>query len=459
MTALIEPRVLKGFRDFLPAAEIERRGLVERIEAVFRGFGYAPIDTPALEYTEILLGKGGGETEKQVYRFSDHGGRDVALRFDLTVPFARFAAEHRASLTFPFKRYHIAKVWRGENTQRGRYREFTQCDFDCIGSDGVAADFEILMMMKEALAAAGAGGLTIRLNHRGLFNRFLQTIGAAAKAVEILRAVDKLAKIGRDETLKLLAAELDQKRAELIVNYVETKGSWDETLDALATAAGGDNPDSERLRTLRGFMFDAGVQDVFVIDPSITRGLDYYTGIVFETFLDNMPSIGSVCSGGRYDNLSGLYSKEPLSGVGSSIGLDRLIAALEALGMAANRETYAELAVICVDEGQSGAYQRIAQKFRSEGIPTEVFFEAKKQGVQFALAEKKGVRWALIPAARLGQGGAKEAEDDTVTLRDLRTRRNIEALSVSAAIAFIRNQKILKEERICKDETGTRVSD
>lgn len=446
MASLIEPRVLKGFRDFLPAAEIERRGIAERVEAVFRSFGFAPIDTPALEYAEILLGKGGGETEKQVYRFNDSGGRDVALRFDLTVPFARFAAEHRAELTFPFRRYHIAKVWRGENTQRGRYREFTQCDFDCIGSDSAAADFEILLIMKEALAAAGAGRVTIRLNHRGLFNRFLQRMDAAAKSVEILRAVDKLSKIGRDAVLTLLSGELDGERAEAILRYVETTGGWDETLDAMTAASGGDNPDSRRLRALRGFMLDAEIADTFVIDPAITRGLDYYTGIVFETLLDDMPSIGSVCSGGRYDNLSGLYTRESLSGVGSSIGLDRLIAALQADGRTATRETYAELAVICVDGERGGLYQRIAQCFRAAGIPTLVFLEAKKQSSQFAQAEKQGIPWALIPPSG--------APDEPVTLRDLKTRRNSEGLSLSAAIDFL---KFSKKNQ--KDETGTRESD
>ncbi|MDR3357060.1 MAG: histidine--tRNA ligase [Spirochaetaceae bacterium] len=438
MFHLIEPRVLKGFRDFLPAAEIERRDLIARVEAVFRGFGFVPIDTPALEYAEILLGKGGGETEKQVYRFNDSGGRDVALRFDLTVPFARFVAEHRSLLPMPFKRYHIARVWRGENTQRGRYREFTQCDFDCIGSNCAAADAEILLIMKEALDAAGAGPFTIRLNHRGLFTRFLQTLDAAGRSVEVLRAVDKLSRIGRDGVLELLAGELGDKRAERIVSYVETKGGWDETLDAMTEAAGGDNPDALRLRELRGFLRDTGVQDVFTLDPAITRGLDYYTGIVFETLLDGLPGIGSVCSGGRYDDLCGLYSREALSGVGSSIGLDRLIAALEASGGMAKRETYAELAVVCVDEGKGGLYQRIARIFRAEGIATEVFFEAKKHGSQFALAEKKGIRWALVPSGGCADGGG---DCGPVVLRDLAARRNGVELSVKEAIAFLKSVK------------------
>ncbi|MDR2841838.1 MAG: ATP phosphoribosyltransferase regulatory subunit, partial [Spirochaetaceae bacterium] len=201
---LITPKVLKGFRDFLPLQEIERRTLTEKVELVFRAFGFVPIDTPALEYTDILLGKGAGETEKQVYRFTDNGGRDVSLRFDLTVPFARFVAEHRTQLVFPFKRYHIAKVWRGENTQKGRYREFTQCDFDIIGSDSAGADFEILFMMKNALASCGAGDITIRVNHRGLFNRFLTRLGADSKLTDILRVVDKISKIGSDAVLETL---------------------------------------------------------------------------------------------------------------------------------------------------------------------------------------------------------------------------------------------------------------
>jgi histidyl-tRNA synthetase len=430
--ALIEPRVLKGFRDFLPSAEIERRGLIERVEKVFRGFGFAPIDTPALEYAGVLLGKAGGETEKQVYRFTDNGGRDVALRFDLTVPFARFVAEHRASLSMPFKRYHIAKVWRGENTQRGRYREFTQCDFDCIGSDSAAADFEILLMMKEALAAAGSPPVTIRLNHRGLFNRFLQKIGASEQAAEILRVVDKLSKIGAGEVLGQLSAALDDERARLICGYIEKRDSWDETLAAMTLAAGGDNPDSRRLETLRSFMAETGTEGIFVLDPSITRGLDYYTGIVFETFLNDMPAIGSVCSGGRYDSLTALYSAERLSGVGASIGLDRLIAAFEALGKTAGRETYAEAAVICADEARGGAYQRIAQRLRAAGIRCEVFFEAKKQTAQFALAEKRGIRWALLPSG----GGT----DGAVTLRNLAERRNSDALSIEDAITFLKSQ-------------------
>jgi histidyl-tRNA synthetase len=425
MSAIIEPRVLKGFRDFLPPAEIERRLLVEKIEASFRSFGFLPIDTPALEYAEILLGKGGGETEKQIYRFADHGGRDVALRFDLTVPFARFLAEHRPDIALPFKRYHIAKVWRGENTQRGRYREFTQCDFDTVGSDTAAADFEILLMIRHTLNRIDAGDVTIRVNHRGLFNRFLERTGVADKSAAILRTVDKLAKVGPDATREELEAIAGKDAARDILGYIEDRGSFAETLAALTAAAGGPCAESERLSLIRRFMIDTGTEDSFVLDPSITRGLDYYTGIVYETFLKDLPGIGSVCSGGRYDDLAGLYSKEKLSGVGSSIGLDRLVAALESLGKLRGQGSYAQVAVACVRAEQGGIVQALAQRLRDAGINCEVFLEEKKLPRQYSAAEKKGIPWMIIPDDSDTAGGS-------LTLRNLATRENREGLDIGA---------------------------
>jgi histidyl-tRNA synthetase len=431
MSTIIEPRVLKGFRDFLPPAEIERRLLVEKIEASFRSFGFVPIDTPALEYADILLGKGGGETEKQIYRFTDHGGRDVALRFDLTVPFARFLAEHRADLALPFKRYHIAKVWRGENTQRGRYREFTQCDFDTVGSDTAAADFEILLMIRQTLTRIDAGDVTIRVNHRGLFNRFLERIGAADRSAEILRSVDKLAKAGLDATREDLETIVGKTKAPDILSYIEPRGSFEETLEALAAAAGGPCAESERLSLIRRYMIDTGTADSFVLDPSITRGLDYYTGIVYETFLRELPGIGSVCSGGRYDDLAGLYSKEKLSGVGSSIGLDRLIAALESLGKLKGRGSYARAAVACLREADGGTAQALAQKLRDRGINCEVFLEEKKLTQQYIAAEKKGIPWMILP-------GESAASGSGLTLRNLATRENREGLDIEAVTELLK---------------------
>jgi len=439
MAVYIEPRVLKGFRDFLPQAEIARRGLTEIIENSFRSFGFAPIDTPALEYADILLGKGGGETEKQIYRFKDNGERDVALRFDLTVPFARFTALHREELIFPFKRYHIGKVWRGENTQRGRYREFTQCDFDIIGSDSPSADFEILLLIHTTLQNLGID-VTIHVNHRGLFNRFLSHIGQREKSADVLRTVDKLAKVGADETRKSLTELAGDANAQKILEFIGAKGSFSQTLDRITELSGGASPETERLESLRQFMIDAlgSSGDPFILDPSITRGLDYYTGVVFETFLNELPDIGSICSGGRYDNLAGLYSKskDSISGVGSSIGLDRLLAALESLGKlpAANG---CNVAIACVNIEHSGRYQALAQRLRQAGVPCEVFTEqyqlsqaSEKQLVkQFILAEKKGMRYVLIPG--------EDPLSGTVTLRDLASRQNSE-VSIEEAIGKIK---------------------
>jgi histidyl-tRNA synthetase len=421
---IITPRVLKGFRDFLPEAEITRRNLVEKIESSFRSYGFVPIDTPALEYSEILFGKGGGETEKQVYRFRDSGDRDVALRFDLTVPFARFLAEHRGELAFPFKRYHIAKVWRGENTQRGRYREFTQCDFDIIGSDTAAADFEIIHMMRNTLLAICGGDVIIRFNHRGLFNRFLSRLGVLDKSVEILRAVDKLAKIGPEAVKQALSELAGEGRAEEILKYVGASGNFDETLNAITSAVDA-CPELERLALLRRFMLDAGIADTFVLDPSITRGLDYYTGVVFESFFADLPDIGSICSGGRYDNLVGLYSKEPLAGVGASIGIDRLIAGFEALGRVKAEKTYAKVGIACVGgDANAGACEALAGKLRERGVYCDVFLEGEKLTKQFQAAEKKGLRLLIIP--------------DTLTLRDLRKRENIEGLGIEGIVEMVK---------------------
>jgi len=438
MATLIEPRLLKGFRDFLPAAETVRRGLTEKIEATFRSFGFVPIDTPALEYADILLGKGGGETEKQIYRFKDNGGRDVALRFDLTVPFARFVAQHQAELCFPLKRYHIGKVWRGENAQRGRYREFTQCDFDIIGSDSPAADFEILLMIRTVLLNLGTD-VSIKINHRGLFNRFLSHIGQREKSVEILRAVDKVAKVGIEETGATLAQLVGDSNAQKILGFTNIVGdpegeTFEQTLGRLTELSGGASPESERLAELGRFALSCGQGGFFTLDPSITRGLDYYTGVVFETFLNELPDIGSVCSGGRYDNLAGLYSKNRISGVGSSVGLDRLIAALESLGKLPGGTSSAPVAIACLKLEDSGLYQALAGQFRKAGLACEVFIEAAEPGgkqlvKQFVLAEKKGLRWMIIP-------GEKPLQD-TFTLRDLAARKNRDGLSVGEAAKII----------------------
>jgi histidyl-tRNA synthetase len=281
----------------------------------------------------------------------------------------------------------------------------------------------------------------IRLNHRGLFNRFLSRIGVLEKQVEILRTVDKLAKIGREETLRLLSETAGGDRAAQILGFIETKGSFDEVLGKLTKEACGNGgcPESERLSMIRRFIADTGtgdfsasgsfVLDSFVLDPSITRGLDYYTGIVYETFLKEMPEIGSICSGGRYDNLAALYSKEAIPGVGSSIGLDRLIAAMENSGRLRPRPGYARLAIACQKEDQGGVCQALAERFRRRGIACEVFLEEGKLTKQFMLAESKGEGWLIIPG--------DDPLNSPLTLRDLSKRENREGLSVEDIAAMV----------------------
>ena len=431
MANLIQPRVLKGFRDILPAAEIERSSLQEKIIEVYRSYGFVPIDTPVLEYSEILLRKSNGETEKQVFRFLDNGKRDVALRFDLTVPFAHFTAEHESELYFPFKRYHIAKVWRGEKPQAGRYREFVQCDIDTVGTDSACADFEILSVMRAALNKIGVNNITIHVNHRGIFNRFLEKLGVLDKSEDILRSVDKLAKVGKDEVKKELAEFTgDEAKADQILEYITEEKDFDSTLAKIEKLAGGPAEDSQRMRDIRQMMIAAGIEATYTLDPSITRGLDYYTGIVYETFLNDLPSIGSVCSGGRYDNLAGLYTKTRLPGVGASIGLDRLIAGLEQLGKTTQKGSYLDAEIFCTDISLSIHYQGIASKLRQLGVNVEVFPEAKKMGQQYALAEAKSIHWGIL----IESG---DVDSNTVTLKDLTNRKMYNSISVEEAAKLI----------------------
>ena len=427
--AVIQPKVLKGFRDFLPQMEIPRRKLIRALEDHFTSYGYVPIDTPVLEYTEILLSKGGGETDKQTYRFNDHGGRDVALRFDLTVPFARYIAAHRNELTMPFKRYHIGKVWRGENTQRGRYREFMQCDFDVIGTDSAAADLEIMLMMAIGLKAVGAGPSIIRFSHRGLFNQLLKKLGLEGKTAEVLRIVDKIGKIGAAEVRALLGELVGSEGTETLLDFItpaENNRRTLEKMSALARMDDGENAAEVRIKAILDAVEELQIHHGLVLDPSITRGLDYYTGIVFETFLDDMPGLGSVCSGGRYDNLTGLFMKEPVSGVGASIGLDRLMAGLEELGRIDNAASGTDILILMLDESLLAKYQKFAHGLRQNGMAAEVYPEAKKLGAQFKYAEAKQIPLALIV-------GADEDEAGTVNLKDLRSRESFNGLSFEDA--------------------------
>ncbi|MCS6853099.1 MAG: histidine--tRNA ligase [Gemmataceae bacterium] len=438
MTKLIEPRTLKGFRDYPPELMIPRERLLESARRVYRSYGYAPIDTPALEYAEILLGKGSEETDKQLYRFTDHGGRDVALRFDLTVPFARFAAEHVARLGTPFKRYHMGPVWRGENTQRGRFREFWQCDFDTIGTTSNAADIEVALVINDLMEALGFERFTIRINNRMVLNGLLAELGLADRSKALLIALDKLPKIGR----AAVATEMTQKagvrpeQAERVLALAETAGSNAEVLERLRRDFGGNDTAAvgiARLAELLAVADKAGVPPQRLrLDLSICRGLDYYTGTVYETFLDDLPNIGSVCSGGRYDNLAGLYTRQALPGVGASLGLDRLLAAMEELQLLPKTATPAPVLLVQFEATRLGEYQRLARTLRAEGIGVEVFPEAKKIGSQLQYAERRGFRVALI-------AGSEEFQQGTWKVKDLarREEHTVPEAGVTAAIRAI----------------------
>jgi histidyl-tRNA synthetase len=423
--ALIEPRVLKGFRDSLPDAELARQAMAATLSRTLESFGFLPIDTPVLEYAEILLGKGGGETDKQVYRFLDHGRRDVAMRYDLTVPFARFVSEHRHELYLPFKRYHIAKVWRGENTQRGRYREFFQCDFDTVGVDSTSADLEILLVMAAGLRALGVERFRIHVAHRGALTALLERLGLSARSVEILRTIDKMAKVGRDTVAEQLRQLAPPDAVEKLLSFVTPAQDFERTLAAMAEAVGADNHAVVRLESIRAALAELGALGDCFLDPSITRGLDYYTGIVFETFLTDLPRIGSVCSGGRYDDLASLFSNERMPGVGASIGLDRLQAALSELGAVQGAAATVHALVLCLDESLEAHYHALAAAVRREGLSAEVYPDKAKLTRQFQLAEKKAIPYAIIC-------GGDEKKRGVVSIKDLKTRESVDDVREAA---------------------------
>jgi histidyl-tRNA synthetase len=418
--ARITPRTLKGFRDYLPISMIPRERLIDIARQVYRSYGFTPIDTPALEYREILEGKAGEESNKQLYRFEDHGGREVALRFDLTVPLARFMAQHAGNLGTPFKRYHIATVWRGENTQRGRYREFMQCDFDTIGTRSVAADIETGLVIHDLMQALGLTDFTIHLNNRQVLNGLLEKLGLAEQALPILRALDKLAKIGPEKVSLEMAdqAGASADQAQAVLRLAGLSGTNSEILDQLSPLIDGQETGQAGLTRLREILTGleaAGIAEKHIrLDLSIARGLDYYTGVIYETFLDQLPEIGSVCSGGRYDNLAQLYTKQELPGIGASLGLDRLLAALEELGGLERTQTTAPVFIPYFDKHRLSDYLQLAALVRKAGYGTEIYPDPKKLGQQLKYAGQRGFQVALI-------AGSNELDAQQCQLKELAT--------------------------------------
>ncbi len=423
--SLIQPRTLKGFRDYLPAMMIPREQMMHTAREVFRSYGFAPIDTPVLEYLEILTGKGSEETDRQIYRFEDNGGRDVGMRFDLTVPLARFAAQHVGKLGTPFKRYHIAPVWRGENPQAGRYREFVQCDFDTIGTESVLADIEAVAVINRLLEAIGFERFTISVNNRVILSGLLEHLGLADRTVPVLRSLDKLAKIGREKTAEEMcrAAEIDASQADAVLRLAECDGDADAVFASLPEITGGNAKAAagiERLQQIYQGAIASGVPKSRIkIDVAIARGLDYYTGVIFETTLNDLPEIGSVCSGGRYDNLAELYTKQHLPGIGASLGLDRLLAAMEQLELLPTASTPAPVLVAFFEEGYRDDYLRLAANLRAAGIGTEVYPDPKKLGAQLKYADQRGFEVAII-------AGGNEWSQSRCQVKTLAKKENTE---------------------------------
>lgn len=441
---LIEPRTLKGFRDFTPDMMIPRERLIERISKVYRNYGFSPIDTPVLEYLEILSGKGSDETDKQLYQFNDHGGREVGLRFDLTVPFARFAAQHIGELGTPFKRYHLAKVWRGENTQAGRYREFMQCDFDTIGTTSVISDIETALVINDILekidlrSEATFTRFKIRLNSRKILNGLLDKLGLLDQTTLVLRALDKLSKIGRDAVIEEMTttASSTKDQANAILDLATLSGRPNsEILAQLEKTLAGNALGEEGIATLRQILeavVVAGIpEDRFVLDVSIARGLDYYTGTIFETFLDDIPQLGSVCSGGRYDNLAELYTKQKLPGIGASLGLDRLFAGLEELQMVEKVVSPVKILIPFFDNSLGNEYLKLAAILRRNGMGVEVYPDAKKLGQQLKYADKKGFVFAVVI-------GSSEFEKQMAQVKNLKEGTQTEVSIANQAEELIR---------------------
>jgi len=398
------PRTLSGFMELLPAPQQQMERIMEILRNTYSLYGFTPLDTPVIESSEVLLAKGGGETEKQIYRFQK-GGADLALRFDLTVPLAKYVALHYSDLTFPFRRYQIGKVYRGERAQRGRFREFYQADIDVIG-DGrlsILNEAEIPAIIYKTFSALGLKRFRIRVNNRKVLNGFYAMLGLTDRAGDIMRTVDKLDKIGLEKVGLLLIDELDlsQDTADDILTFILIKGDNQQVFAALEEYRGRNetfDQGLDELKTVARYLSDFGVpSENFAVDLTIARGLDYYTGTVYETVLLDHPEIGSVCSGGRYDNLAEYYTDKQLPGVGISIGLTRLFYVLGEQGML-NPDlptAPADVLILPMTEDLSPAIA-LATQLRENGIRSQLHCENKKFKQKISYADKLGIPYVIF---------------------------------------------------------------
>lgn len=418
MTKIVKPSTLPGFLELLPEDQLVFNDMLETIRKNYENAGFLPIDTPVLEKQEVLLAKGGGETEKQIYAFKK-GDTDLAMRFDLTVPLARYVAEHFSDLSFPFRRYHIGKVYRGERAQKGRFREFYQCDIDIIGNGKLSLfnDGEIPSIIEKTFLDLGFSNFTIHLNNRKILSGFYQSIGID-NSQDILRIVDKLDKIGWDKVSEELEKISIHKEAiQSIEKFIHIKGTNTEVLSSLKSLGIENqeyNKGIEELEQVLQVARSLGVKEEHVsLDLSIARGLDYYTGTVYETILNDYPSIGSVCSGGRYENLAGFYTKQALPGVGISIGLSRLYYQLNEAGLLEEKKHSQSDIIILPMKGALEHSIHILTEMRRNGMKAILYSEETKIAKKFKYADQLNIPFALVV-------GEDEIENEIYTLRNMK---------------------------------------
>ncbi len=435
----IKPRTLSGFMELLPAPQMQMERIMEILRRTYALYGFTPLDTPAIESAEVLLAKGGGETEKQIYRFQK-GDNDLALRFDLTVPLAKYVAIHSGELCFPFRRYQIGKVYRGERAQRGRFREFYQADIDIIG-DGklsIINEAEIPSIIYRTFRALGLTRFQIRVNNRKILSGFYEILGLSDRAGDIMRTVDKLDKIG-PENVRLVLCEDDgisEEKADEILKFISIGGSNAQVLEALGAYRGRSERFDEGLQelsTVVGYLGAFGVpEENFRVDLTIARGLDYYTGTVYETTMLDHPEIGSVCSGGRYDNLAAYYTDRQLPGVGISIGLTRLFYVLGEQGMLDPDLPTAPADVLVLpmgDEALGGAIA-LSTELREQGIRVQLYTEARKFKAKMQYADRLSIPYVIFL-------GEDELAQGKCSVKELATGQQ-QTLNTDEAAALIR---------------------
>ncbi|MHC5100015.1 histidine--tRNA ligase [Peptoniphilus genitalis] len=416
---IVKPSTLPGFMELLPKDQILFNEMKDIIRKNFEKHGFLPIDTPVIEKSEVLLAKGGGETEKQIYRFSK-GDTDMSLRFDLTVPLARYTVEHMNDLSFPFKRYQIGKVYRGEKAQKGRFREFYQCDIDTIGMGELSLvnDAEFPVVIFHTFKDLGFTDFTIHLNNRKILKGFFSSLGIE-DSMNVLRTVDKLEKIGEESVLEELGENgIGRDSGEKILEFIKIKGTVDEILEQLRELKIEDEIFQEGLDELTqvvGYMRGFGIdEDCFDIDLKIARGLDYYTGTVYETTLDNYPKIGSVCSGGRYEDLASYYTDKTLPGVGISIGLSRLFYQLnEAKIISSEEKSLVDLLIIPMDDCIHDGIKLLSE-LREKGVRVSVYTEFAKLKKKFKYADQTKVDYVIVL-------GEEEIKTRKYSLKDMKT--------------------------------------